>query len=661
MVGNYDLIQFADACWQDVFYKVKDAAVYIDHAATECLHWYKGDKAYLSLINAGAHSVHELAMYNFQYVRVQGTAKAVIIITSIDPAFYQRTLNLIIQKNNFDQCTIVCAVHHSILQYTSIFPDQNENSYEKLKENILNWMTSETNNSQKPIVEVIFRPIFIAPITRNVFVAPPLEKLMPPINGEITDDYEINVNYFVNSLHSFFTHFNVKEDIYTIGTFSEYVGDRLENLSVAIERRKRLIGQSGVTLILMDRTLDLYTATKNNTECILSRILCTLPHLPNHNNDVAVNMSSLCPDLEDSPLSMTVPGCIATDDIDKIKLLITKKQKDVLLTLNKWLFEMSPSDIQSPKARFSTRVTAHSLEKLVHKIRDSESIDNMAKFSKQLQIIIAVIQTLKSDKTAQLDLLVSLEKLILQNVAVCRDSTSVLSQISNIIKMRHSRGIDMENLFVLLIHIYSLAGTEIHFSPQQEDQLKCALTDAIFEDIQEFNENVPTHEVSVYQQTLLLLGITDETAARDSAVRITKEVMDVLHAVAKQRENLKDYGSTITKPSPQEMAQCFSIIERLFNDLLHHTKPEIKDLQRKNSSLISAGFSLLLKGRANHHPTDNPWIIIYVLGGITAEEAKIVEEISLQRNDIPQITLAGCRLLNPMDVADTILLSNVNI
>lgn len=72
--------------------------------------------------------------------------------------------------------------------------------------------------------------------------------------------------------------------------------------------------------------------------------------------------------------------------------------------------------------------------------------------------------------------------------------------------MRHSRGIDMENLFVLLIHIYSLAGTEIHFSPQQEDQLKCALTDAIFEDIQEFNENVPTNEVSVYQQTLLLLG-----------------------------------------------------------------------------------------------------------------------------------------------------------
>lgn len=59
-----------------------------------------------------------------------------------------------------------------------------------------------------------------------------------------------------------------------------------------------LIGQSSVTLILIDRTLDLCTTAKNNTESTLARILCTLPHLPYHNNDVAVNMSPLCPDEE---------------------------------------------------------------------------------------------------------------------------------------------------------------------------------------------------------------------------------------------------------------------------------------------------------------------------------------------------------------------------
>lgn len=49
----------------------------------------------------------------------------------------------------------------------------------------------------------------------------------------------------------------------------------------------------GVSLIFVDRTLDLCTPTSNNTESLLARILCTLPHLPHHHNDVAINMSPL--------------------------------------------------------------------------------------------------------------------------------------------------------------------------------------------------------------------------------------------------------------------------------------------------------------------------------------------------------------------------------
>ena len=44
------------------------------------------------------------------------------------------------------------------------------------------------------------------------------------------------------------------------------------------------------------------------------------------------------------------------------------------------------------------------------------------------------------------------------------------------------------------------------------------------------------------------------------------------------------------KPSPQEMAQNIGVIERLLMDLSDPEKPEITDLQRKTSSIISAGF-----------------------------------------------------------------------
>lgn len=82
---------------------------------------------------------------------------------------------------------------------------------------------------------------------------------------------------------------------------------------------------------------------------------------------------------------MMMPGCLATDDDTTLNLLIAKKQKDVLLTLNKWLIEMSAVE-QSPKTRLLTRVSAHSLEKFVHKFRDSETIQSLAKSNKKLQV-----------------------------------------------------------------------------------------------------------------------------------------------------------------------------------------------------------------------------------------------------------------------------------
>lgn len=47
-----------------------------------------------------------------------------------------------------------------------------------------------------------------------------------------------------------------------------------------------------------------------------------------------------------------------------------------------------------------------------------------------LQVILGIIQALTSEKTSQLDLLISLEKLVLQNIAVSRDSTNVLGQVT---------------------------------------------------------------------------------------------------------------------------------------------------------------------------------------------------------------------------------------
>lgn len=56
----------------------------------------------------------------------------------------------------------------------------------------------------------------------------------------------------------------------------------------------------------------------------------------------------------------------------------------------------------------------------------------------------------------------------------------------------------------LLVHIYALAGTEIQFSSQQEQQLQEAIADAILEDIAKCKKD--TINSKKYQQILCTFG-----------------------------------------------------------------------------------------------------------------------------------------------------------
>ncbi|XP_058791912.1 sec1 family domain-containing protein 2-like [Phymastichus coffea] len=656
-----EMKEFADFCWKEVLSMINDAAVYIDHAAAECLHWHTGDKAYLTLKDAGALSVHELSLYNFHNLKAKNVSKAVIISTSTDSLFYQRTLKLIIEKNNFEKCSVVCTAHKKILNYISVNPGdlERENSYDTLRGDILSWMNDRS--SQDSQVTMMFKPIFIACLKDNVFVTPPFGTLMPSIDGKLTDDFEVDIEFLISSFHSLFSYYDVQEDIYAMGKFSNCIADKLQNFTAAVNRRKGSMAHKKLSLILIDRTLDLSSATTHNSESILGRILCTLPHLPHHHNDVAVQMHSLSLKGEECSSSFMVPGCLATKNDEAMNILFNKKQKEVLLTLNKMLIDMTRNK-ESPKpSKITTRITAHSLEKGIQKFRDSESVETLCKNSKNLQFISAVVQALKSNKTSQIEFIISLEKLILQNLAISKDSSSILSQLSNIVKTRATRGLEMENLLVLLVYLYAMAGPDIKFSDQQEEGLKEALISAIYDDIIKCNETELNYEISAYYQTLLLLGVTGDEVAKETAIKITDNVVELLHEILHQRESMKNYRQVMSMPNTREMARHVGLLEQLITNLLDEKRPDIPDLIKKNSSLLSTGFKYLTTGKAQSHPCENSWVIIYVLGGITPDEIRIVEEIVNKKGpNTPKVTLGGTRLLNPLEVVDKILLTSIN-
>lgn len=84
---------------------------------------------------------------------------------------------------------------------------------------------------------ILFRPIFICSIDNGLFLTPPFNDLSSPLSSALIKDSEHTIDHLVSSLDSFFTHLNLREDIYSMGKFSESVAGKLEVLQTAVNRR----------------------------------------------------------------------------------------------------------------------------------------------------------------------------------------------------------------------------------------------------------------------------------------------------------------------------------------------------------------------------------------------------------------------------------------
>lgn len=91
-----------------------------------------------------------------------------------------------------------------------------------------------------------------------------------------------------------------------------------------------------------------------------------------------------------------VPGCLASKDKSLMNILIMKKQKEVLNTVNKMLVDMLATKESSRlkenlKSRLATRISAHSLQKFVHQFKGVDDLRAILEPSKKLQVRVFII------------------------------------------------------------------------------------------------------------------------------------------------------------------------------------------------------------------------------------------------------------------------------
>lgn len=80
-----------------------------------------------------------------------------------------------------------------------------------------------------------------------------------------------------------------------------------------------------------------------------------------------------------------------------MNILITKAQKEVLATMNKMLIDILSTEEnlklrEKLKPKLATRISAHSLKKLVNKFKDIDDLHIISESSKKLQVSIPIMK-----------------------------------------------------------------------------------------------------------------------------------------------------------------------------------------------------------------------------------------------------------------------------
>ncbi|XP_038209861.1 sec1 family domain-containing protein 2-like [Zerene cesonia] len=644
---------FGKAWWTEVYNRIIGAVVFLDDYSAECLHWYGG---LFNLLTGGAVAVKTLSPFEF----CKKEHRKAVFITQATSTQLQ-TIKEIIRNSDLTHCILVSCASLDV-----VYLELNEGkdvtdaiasgkapaeATKQLEEMLLDWI-----GKQPSAVEAVYIPIFSIAPTNVIFLTPPYHSMCPKYDGKLLpesssiDLYSLQneersmLRRLAGGLNSMFDSLNYKEDIFYIGQYSSLLAGVLENSPVSVARKKNC--SIPISLVIVDRTLDLCGVTSHSVESVLDKMMGILPKFPGQSNEIAVDMSALCEanvisHPEDVQLS---PGCLfhANDDscLQTYDYMINKSQKEVMFDLYN---KLSKIDVQkSPGPKTLLKVTPQSVEKIITASKGNYEI--ISNHLGVLQQALGVVQMLKSPKRVQFDLLMSLERQVIENLAASRDSTSVLHQLSHLIKTRKDRNLPLGNLLALLVHVYSLTGTEVMFNKQHEDHLQETLNVAIFEDHKTLFNNMDIGPVTP-----------------ESSEKISKNIMNSLKDISLMRKNLQRYNSVL-KPCESGIGHEYrGVLQQLVDDLVNTERPDIPDLRHRNEGikdLLRSGLNILTskKSKVAKHPMDNQTVIIFIIGGITADECKQLHRSIITSGIDNNVIIGSTKFVTPVEAMKDVLL-----
>jgi len=655
--------RFNNHFWGEVGKKCNKAAVFIDEDSVECLHWNGGFASLNKALSIKQFSVFESADSKIK--------KAVFIINGPVIGNNRSTVQSIIENSSLEYVVIVTNCHPSV-QTWSQFPARDWNvddrtGFDQLEQQVLMWMGNVNYTA-----EIFYMPLFLISMTPRLFITQSYSKLFPLLDPDhvraaaiwrslhpgqsstsstgdwsgLPHELQINIRELVSSLHSLLNTLGAKEEIWSLGKLSKQVGDQLESWTPAKNRRKS--AENKLSLILIDRTLDVASGVMYGGDTLLCHVSQTLEKLPGHKTDVGVNMTKLFGMCDSSDGNFMLPGSMASPGInpdveeEEMEAMVFKSERECLGVLFKNLLEKSPKKkLDSPSKKY---VNIASIETaLKDYVGDYDSIlGNLGTVSRAAGAVQCVNVEKVDVRRKKLQSLMSQ-----MTRSMCDGCNRVLDDVTDLIRGRKDSNLRLDDILMLLMFVFSSVDVRDEFPSEEVDRLKSVLGEALLKDyINDFQSVGDVFEA-------LCKAENENEIDEVVALNVVNNVWERLDSLKRSRSDVGRYQSFVNFEG-----EFNGLLSQLLTDIYHDDRRDVDCLHHHSGGLgamLRSGLGWLGSAPSKSHPRENPWILVFVLGGVTPREVGTCQD---HVSGVGKLSVGGTRLLSPCDTLQMTFINN---
>ncbi|XP_059198118.1 sec1 family domain-containing protein 2 [Centropristis striata] len=679
MLTTEDFTHFPVQMWEKVLSKVKKAVVFMDDKCAEALHWCGGAAV---LLEAGARNLKEFSSFE---ACSENEPKAVFVVSTLLKGRTVDIIKDIISLSHFQYCVVFTTVAHSVhLLANNVTVEMDGNPvFEQFEEKLCEWM-----GNMNYTAEVMHVPVVFAPVSQQLLLAPMFAHLFPllipdldSINakrpekkrfGSVVDidmhslpvELQFEIKSLASALNSVFEATGTREESFAVGPMSRIIAGELANHPQAKNRRKTAPNKASI--IFVDRTMDLTGAVGHHGDNLVEKILTVLKPLPGHVTDIQVDMLELT-SLQRTPHSQNTLalGCLAQTQSPAAQSLweamLTNKHKEGVMEVRRHLVETASKE-NLPIKMSMGRVTPEQLCSYMQLFRSNWGA--LESHCGVLQLGLATAQTLRHPSLPRWDSCLAFERLLLQALGDS-DFPAVLRQLLPL--MKPCTGEDSttsglrsgedecgpDELILLLVYLYSLADEaqpsdrDAEEEEEELEKLERELIGAL--------TLVITREIKLSPLLQKLTGCaTPEELTIERAHSAVEEMFETLRGLSHSRDHLKQLRSVYTASDGVHQATYRPFLRQILEEVFHPDRLECPDIEHMSgglTDLLKTGFSMFMKV-SRPHPSDNPLLFLFLVGGVTPAELRLIKEMVTIHKPGTQMLVLSTRLLRPTDIPE---------